>query len=191
MKKKNIIIYMIAAIMSLMVIFSGCGNSSNDKEMSYEDIIAVYAELVDSIDYMGDYMEEADINIELLDTLAGSDEWNIYYTLKDVDNNGIDELLISGGYDTDEIVNYLIYTMSDKYAVELFEDYEFGGRVHFTVYEGGIIGVNGSNSAEDAFYEYYEIDGENSSVKLIESNSAEDGDKYSKLDEMKFDWKKL
>lgn len=187
LKRKKRTICTVIVMMVTMVMLAGCGGSADAEAVSYEDIIGKYTELAESADDLSNYMVEEDINIELFSAVAELEGWNIYYTEKDIDNNGVDELLISGGYDTDETVNYLIYTMDENGAVDLFPDYEFGARAKFAIYEGGIISVEGSNSAEDSIYEYYKASGYVTSVELIDSAEAENVE----LVEMEFDWKQL
>lgn len=181
------IICAIIAIMASMMMFSGCGGSADAETGSYEEIIGKYAEIIESRGDLSDYTVEEDINVELFSAVAGFDGWNIYYTEKDIDNNGIDELLISGGFDTDETINYLIYTMDENGAVDLFPDYVFGARALFTVYEDGVIAVEGSNSSEDVVCEYYKVGGDVTSVEPMDSETIE----VSDLVEMEFEWKQL
>lgn len=194
------------------------------QETSYESILSQYRELIEQ-DFYRDLQDDfdgsqinGDVNLELVLAARNSEAFQVYYALKDIDKNGTAELLIGAGGDSDSIGFYDIYTLSKEQPKHLFEDYLFGYRTNFCVYEDGVIEIVGAGSAIDHSCEYYKLDGDNPKLfdqisvfadydeeiktiryfhgkegeqEISETEFEEIKEKYASKQEMSFEWKVL
>ncbi|MBQ0025392.1 MAG: hypothetical protein KBT00_06705 [Bacteroidales bacterium] len=78
------------------------------------------------------------------------------FTQKDINNDGIPELLIGDKFEDGSTVLYDIYTIHPETA-SLIHLASGGERDRFTVCESGVIIEEGSNSASDSFTASYQI----------------------------------
>lgn len=120
----------------------------------------------------------ADVNLNLLSCLGGSEQYKVYYALEDVDKNGIPELFI-GGADGDSIpINYDMFTSDKTRAINPYSGYEFGHRTNLYLYSNGIFEVDWTNSGINHGMEFYKISSNGYSIELVESvsiNGTADG----------------
>lgn len=156
---------------------------------AYRGIIEMYRKMVRDGENMDwDNLKEvygADVNLEAMSALS-SEYWDkAYYTLKDIDKNGVNELIIACGADItsrDESNFYEFYTLKDGVPAKYFPDKLFGYRTNFGVYKDGTIWVLGTGSAWDSTFEYYSISDDGYSVDSIESIASVSGEDYGNGD---------
>lgn len=147
----------------------------------YDAVLAEYADMVQN-NFYTDALENEDL--DTYDASFGEDigfeirarVQNIFYALADIDQNGVQELIIAAS-DTN-VTNsgnspwyYDIYTYNGTKAVHLFPDYEFGYRTNFKLMENGIIQINGSYSAAESGCEFYRIGSDGITPELVEAFS--------------------
>ncbi len=113
------------------------------------------------------------VNQELLMASRGSDPFQVYYALKDIDQNGTPELLIGAGSSEEEAGNYDVFCYSEETGpIKLFPQEEFGYRTNFTVFTDGIFEITSSGSVIDHGIEYYRISDSGYTPELEESISV-------------------
>lgn len=150
------------------------------QEKQYEPILSQYRALM-ADNYCRDkremedfesYLPGKNINFELALAAADEEEYQVYYALKDIDNNGVPELFIGLGMSAEEARQYDIFSLSGETPVSLFPNESFGYRTNFDVYTDGTIEVVGVGSAIDHVYDSYRISDDGYTPDLIESLSV-------------------
>lgn len=105
---------------------------------------------------------------------------DIYYSFYDVDQNGVDELLVAT-LSEGKPHYYDILSFDGEKPYRLF-DMDFGYRVNLEVYTDGTLEIMMSNSAVEYICEYYQIaaDGECQRIKSLISTGSMDNEKVTK-----------
>lgn len=148
-------------------------------EEIYKEVLSQYREVVKENFYLDTNLNTENqigeyINQELLQSAryVKDETFNIYYALKDIDGNGIDELLIGASGEGEPIHYYDIFVFDGRSPKKLFNEYEFGYRTNFMCYSKGIIGVSGSGTAIDSVSEFYSISEDGCTPRLLECISV-------------------
>lgn len=129
--------------------------------------------------------------------VAAGMETDLYYSIIDINGDEIPEMFIGG--DGNNI--YDIYGIKDGRPERLFDVYSMGNRIHYTVYEDGIIGYRSSGGISNGGYKFYKVHKsseikENGMTSEIEYLKWEDdryfitrknGDSNTELSEEEFD----
>lgn len=109
-----------------------------------------------------------------------------FYALKDIDNNGIPELFISASSDG-ELMYYDMYTFDGTKAVnpfdEIYTDSDFGYRNYLEVYPEGVLEQVVTIGASHHKWVFYHLTLDGSHVEPLDSivhNETAYGDKYSR-----------
>lgn len=174
-------------------------NSGEDKDTSdngktmretdiYNDIMNEYIDAVDRIFPPAEKSSSGEGIWSLSGDVANSylfinafvfDELKVYYTLYDVDGNGIPELFIAGSpweSDTPPMI-YDFFTFDGKQAISPFREagyvrIHFGYRVRLYFYSNGIFGVEWSNGARNYGMDFYRMSVDGYNVHPVESVST-------------------
>lgn len=129
-------------------------NKYKTKYECYNEIIAVYSQA--ATQGINDFYEQQEYYSNIISDMLVNAYYNygeaIAYTLHDIDNNGVKELIISN---TEQI--YDIYTTYQDQAVNLFPDENFGYRHFADILENGQIITYGSGGMSSALAEVYNI----------------------------------
>lgn len=135
----------------------------------YSDMVQnnFYTNLLDSDTYDSSFGE--DIGVEIR-----THKQDIYYTLYDIDGNGIMELIIAGeenGVSNPDFSpwNYDLYGYDGTNVVHIFPEMEFGYRTNFSLYENGVIEVFHSDSAAESGVDFYRIGNDGFTPELVDS----------------------
>lgn len=169
--------------LSAAFLFTGCGTAAAEsgKEETvnvdmYDDVLSQYEDMVQNNFYVemrdSDTYESCfgqDIGLEIR-----THEQDIYYTLYDIDGNGIRELIVAGGENArsdDGFVpwNYDLYGYNGTEVVHIFPEMEFGYRTNFSIYENGVIEVFYSSSAAESGVDFYRIGADGFTPELEDS----------------------
>lgn len=187
-----------AMVLSVTFLFLGCGTDiieeSQNKDIAtennvtdnqeapsgkidiYDHVLAEYSDMVqnnfytnllDSDTYDSSFGE--DIGVEIR-----THKQDIYYTLYDIDGNGIMELIIAGeenGVSNPDFSpwNYDLYGYDGTNVVHIFPEMEFGYRTNFSLYENGVIEVFHSDSAAESGVDFYRIGNDGFTPELVDS----------------------
>ena len=125
----------------------------------YRDKIAV---LGDMDDYIKKYVSKLLVTHK---TINGDLSNDIWYSLYDIDKNGVDELIISDKNDgAGNIYDIFTYANGDIYSLhnELYGSYSsyggsWGERSKISLYKNGVIGIYGSGGANVHEIDFYRI----------------------------------
>ena len=152
--------------------------SSGDTDV-YNHVLAEYKDMVQN-DFYTDLLDHGDL--EAYDSSFGEDigaeirnyKQDVYYAFYDIDGNGIEELIIAGGEDSASgsglpLRNYDLYTFDGSNVVHIFPEMDFGYRTNVSLYANGIIKVCYSGSAGESGVDFYRIDADGVSHKLVDS----------------------
>ena len=140
---------------------------SIDWTAQYSDVLSQYKRIVEDNFYLHekeipyDSFGE-DVNLLIIENLRGlflpnSFEYNIYYALYDINNDGIFELIIGAGND-DNIIQFDIFTIKYETVTNIFQNiynFSFGGNSTFTIHTESIIAVNMHESTECNILEFF------------------------------------
>lgn len=162
-------------------ITNGNNVTGNQKEPSentniYDYILAQYSDMVQndfyinlkgSDNYDSSFGEDIGLEIRL-------NKQDVYYTFYDIDGNGTMELIIAGGKPmTSNSIsspwNYDLYGYNGTDVVHIFPEMSFGYRTNFSLYENGVIKVFYSGSAAESGVNFYKINTDGFTPKLIDS----------------------
>ena len=146
---------------------------------AYDPILEEYSQMVQNdfyVDLRDSELYESSFG-EHISMEIRTHEQDIYYALYDIDGNGTQELLIAGGeHGTVSPVfipwNYDLYGWNGTHAVRIFPEMEFGYRTNFSLYENVVIEVFYSSSAAESGTDFYKIEDDGVSVRLIDSFMA-------------------
>ena len=143
---------------------------------AYEPVLAQYRAAIANNFYRdvlagnGDFSVIGEqINTELLYASTNFDTFYVFYALQDIDNNGVQELVIGGSDSINTVTNYDVFTLNGTQIVPLFPNMQFGYRTTLRILSGGIFAVNWSNSAAHYGNTFYRITGNGTSVEEVES----------------------
>lgn len=156
-------------------ILASCGSCA--PKLSQEEIID-FAEIAFSdivsfivVGYQSHWEDTNPDEMELSSVYAYSSPY-CGFAQKDINGDGIPELLIGDKFEDGNVALYDIYTVHPKTA-SLIHLLSGGERDRFTVYESGTIIEEGSNSAADSFTKAYRI----KKGKLVETKAKAQEDK--------------
>lgn len=152
--------------------------SSGDTDV-YNHILAEYKDMVQN-DFYIDLLDHGDL--DAYDSSFGEDigaeirnhKQKVYYAFYDIDGNGTEELIIAGCEDDASgsglsLRNYDLYTFDGSNVVHIFPEMEFGYRTNVSLYANGIIKVCYSGSAGESGVDFYRLDADGLSHKLVDS----------------------
>lgn len=132
-------------------------NIQNNINIAYQKITDEYSE---AINKGYDYVLKNKDKYPNVNTLALFNNKNypmqFFYCNYDIDNNGIDELLI--GYDKDKIFD--VYSFDDNNvlkALKLFKDETLAERSELIIFKNGVIKIHGSGGAEFGSENFYKF----------------------------------
>lgn len=127
---------------------------SEKAEVSFDEVIEKYQKY---LSYPKGSARLLDLNISVGDYCLGADECYYRYTYQDLNNDGIDELIIGSG--TNELYTYIVdIYYFDGSVKDLFHKLEtagFWGRNQLTILEDGQFSVYGSSGANSGSETYY------------------------------------
>ena len=118
------------------------------------------------------------LNSELLSSAGNYNSFSVYYSLCDVNADGVDELFIGAKGDDEQIRSYDIFVYANGKISRPFTDKQFGYRTNFYLLKGNIFEIVSSGGAYTTGVEYYKISHDNS-TKLISSLLYDYGKYYS------------
>lgn len=118
------------------------------------------------------------LNSELLSSAGNYNSFSVYYSLCDVNADGVDELFIGAKGDDEQIRSYDIFVYANGKISRPFTDKQFGYRTNFYLLKGNIFEIVSSGGAYTTGVEYYRIMYDNS-TKLISSLLYDYGKYYS------------
>lgn len=118
------------------------------------------------------------LNSELLSSAGNYNSFSVYYSLCDVNADGVDELFIGAKGDDEQIRSYDIFVYANGKISRPFTDKQFGYRTNFYLLKGNIFEIVSSGGAYTTGVEYYKITYDNS-TKLISSLLYDYGKYYS------------
>lgn len=136
----------------------------------------VFNGLSDDFDVIGKYL-----NDELLSSSRYYDEFHIYYTLKDLNGDGIKELLVNAAEDKEHISNYIydVFTFKKGKPVRLFEkDFVFGYRMELRINSKNVFCIDSSGGASVHGKYYYKLKEDSTKTKLLTKLEYDYGDYY-------------
>lgn len=156
--KKRLIIVLMAALA-----VAACGNNNrNTRKASQEEDMVEYGKigyadivsfLVQGFQCSWDGMSPED---QGLSPVYSYNSKYAGYAIKDIDGDGIEELLIGDQFEDSRYDIYDIYSINPVDG-SLFHLAKGGERDRFAVNGAGVITESGSNSADDSFYKGYII----------------------------------
>lgn len=117
----------------------------------YDAKINEYYQAMNADDNTFDRSDHSSIN-GLMVGYARSYEGKLYYTLYDVNQNGVPELLFSNGNDFIDI-----YTLNNDSLVKIFENCYFGERSRLHILTDGTLLSEGSSGASTSSYETFKL----------------------------------
>lgn len=118
------------------------------------------------------------LNSELLSLAGTYNSFSVYYSICDVNADGVDELFIGAKGDDEEIRSYDIFVYANGKISRPFTDKQFGYRTNFYLLKGNVFEIVSSGGAYTTGVEYYKISHDNS-TKLISSLLYDYGKYYS------------
>lgn len=142
----------------------------------YRSILTSYLNAEESnyeYDYVsGESFEEKYPNINPEIPAAGGNT-ELTYSIIDINEDAVPELFIRDGRSG---AIYDMYGIKNGKPERLFDVYSMGYRMIYTIYEDGIIGYQGSGSANSGSYEFFKVNpsGSEKMVASIESVSWDD-----------------
>ena len=149
-------------ILLAVIALTGCGNNRNNgKTSSAEDMVENgkigYADIVSFL-VQGFHCRWEGMSPEErgLSPVYSYNSPYAGYTIKDIDGNGIDELLIGDMFENGDYFLYDIYTINPKDGT-IIHLADGGERDRFKINGNGVIIEEGSNSAFDSFQKGYSI----------------------------------
>lgn len=178
-KTKNKITKSFVAILATTVLLTGCGaaNQNNSKETQTNETITeqnkevVYSKILDkyytalSEKWDMEKLQEDSLNLLIRDY---EDPLNkVGYLVKDIDGNGIAELLI-GDVSGEEFMDKMIfdlYTIVENEPVLIFAGWD---RNRYYMCSDGLIANEGSSGAAYSDYYMYKIASDGKSLEIIE-----------------------
>ena len=118
------------------------GGAENNSSDPYEEIISKYGEILNNnysdadLEFLNTQYPE--LNLALIQD-AIINQYDLSYWLYDINQDGVDELLITTDYDTDNSTGffYALYTQTDNTAIPLITDCAY--RIMFYVCEDGSV----------------------------------------------------
>ncbi len=140
----------------------------------------MYADLFES----GDWSAKGEfVNIELLNNARFFEEdmhFDVYYTICDINQDGVSEFFIGGGVNADSVVLYDMFTTDGEKVIPVFEVSTLGYRSNLNVYEDNSFAVYGSGGAATNNISYYTLPANGTQPQLVEEYGMLDGVCYHK-----------
>lgn len=140
----------------------------------------MYADLFES----GDWSVKGEfVNIELLNNarfFEGDMQFHVYYSVYDMNQDGIPEFFIGGGVNPDSVVLYDMFTTDGEKVIPVFEVGTLGYRSNLNVYEDNSFAVYGSSGAATNSVCYYTLPAQGTQPQQIEEYGMRDGACYHK-----------
>lgn len=152
-------------------------NGERSSEKSYEVVFDQYRSAKESnYEHCGKYVSEA-----MLWLRGWGSDFEMYYSLLDLNNDGIDELLIGGddlASHSDEISKFGLLTLDGNKPVFLLNNPSFGHRAHLHIFEDGTFAVSGSSGASSNHTYFYRLPQYANEVSLVKGYGTEMGEPY-------------
>lgn len=149
----------------------------------YAPIIEQYKEAIQHDFYVGTRDEYGEyVNSTLVYASAYCGEIRVFYALKDINDDGVNEFVIGSKLDGGNIGICDIFTHDGSNPVPLFYVGTFGERTKCELYDTGVIYVAGSGGAELHSFDYYKLPTGSTAVEHIEGFSVEN-DIYYRVNE--------
>lgn len=154
-------------------------NTAKNDSVIYNSILEKYSNAIKNVDTALDNPDD-DINSELLIAIKSSEgeKFSAYYSFLDINADGVNELLIGAGDGTQPTVIYDILSYNGEKPVHLFDLYSLGYRRILSVYNSGIMRMDGSSGAASNSVAFYKLPSGKTSPELIEEIGTEDGKYY-------------
>ncbi len=154
-------------------------NESVGKGGSYDEIIDEYRKAELSQYYNGDISKMPNVNPEVY--LSGYSDAKLYYTMQDLNSDGINELIIAALSDKYEN-GYEIYDMyqyKDGVIQRLCEEH-IGYRIRYRLCENNVIRKTLSGGVYNISYQFYKMANDGSSLYIVDQVQYEgtNGDSY-------------
>ena len=136
----------------------------------------VFNGLSDNWNIIGKYL-----NFELLSDSRYYNEFHIYYTLKDLNEDGIKELLINAAEDQEHISNYIydVFTYKNGKIVRLFnKKFQFGYKMELRINVKNVFCIDCTDNASVHGTYYYKLKANSTKTKLLREIECNYGNYY-------------
>ncbi len=156
-------------------------------EHSYEGLDS---ELGGYSEVLRQYKEAESNNFQNCGEYVGSSlqtliEWgakfNIYYSITDLNNDGIEELLIGAedcNYGEGGISKVDLYTLYNNMPVRIVDTYSLGHRAHLAIFEDGTFAVHSSGGASTYMEQFFSLPLNSRDPTLIREFGTDMGEPY-------------
>lgn len=150
-----------------------------DDSVIYNSILEKYSNAIKDADTALNKPDD-DVNSELLIAIKsyGDEKLSVYYSFADINEDGVNELLIGAGDGTQSTVIYDILSYNGEKPVHLFDLYSLGYRRNLTIYNSGIMRMDGSSGADSNSVAFYKLPSGKTSPELIEEIGTDEGKYY-------------
>ena len=163
-------------VMALVVTGIQFGNTQNveakSKKYNYSKVFSEYRKAIKNNYYADDNFENISkyLNLELLLSSSYYDSFNVYYVLKDLNGDGVKELIIDAADKKKNLGKdvYDVFTYRNGKVVRLLRNqFEFGYRMQLTINTKNTLCVLSTGGAQTTAYYYYKLNKKTSKPKMV------------------------
>lgn len=148
---------------------SKSANNADAKE-AYQKVLEEYVTKTSDANYEANFVNDYDPIL----VLRSYNNNKVNYAITDINNDGIDELIIGLAGNTDDYKALVVYTYDGKQAVDLFNNQiPFGLRPDLLIYKDGTLYVRWGSSAWSWSEKHYRIKADNSGLDEVLSYDVE------------------